>query len=107
MTPARSRLESADGQIHESGDPDTLIEEVTGQRLPIRRLPAWLLGRAAPGAPLGLDALKRPSSLREAGWQIDYAYDDDTPGALPAHLTLNRNGEIELRLRIEEWKEAP
>lgn len=107
MTPARSRLESADGQIRESGDPDALIEEVTGQRLPIRRLPAWLLGRAAPGAQIGHDPLARPSSLREAGWQIDYAYDDDAPGALPARLTLNRDGEIELRLRIEEWKEAP
>jgi len=107
MTPAHSRLESADGQIRESGDPDALIEEVTGQRLPIRRLPAWLLGRAGDGAQISHDDQRRPTSLREAGWQIDYSYDDAAPGALPARLTLNRDGEIELRLRIEEWKEAP
>ena len=43
----------------------------------------------------------------EAGWQIDYAYDDDAAAALPARLTLSRDQEIELRLRIEEWKENP
>lgn len=106
-TPTLSRLESADGQIRESPDPDALIEEVTGQRLPVSHLPAWLLGRAGSGAALSQDALGRPSSLRDAGWQIDYTYDDPAPGALPSRLTLNRDGEIELRLRIEEWKPAP
>ena len=47
------------------------------------------------------------TQLREAGWQIDYAYDDDAAAALPARLTLSRDQEIELRLRIEEWKESP
>ena len=43
----------------------------------------------------------------EAGWQVDYAYADDTPDALPERVTLRRADEIELRLRIEEWKTAP
>lgn len=45
--------------------------------------------------------------MLNAGWQIDYSYDNDTADALPSVLKLNRNSEIELRLRIEEWKDAP
>lgn len=105
--PGRSRLQTADGKRSESPDADDLIEEVTGQRLPISRLPDWLLGRSADAAALRRDPQGRPTSLDEAGWQIEYTYDDDLPGTLPSRLTLNRQREIELRLRIEEWKQTP
>jgi len=106
-TPELSRLHTAEGKTRESTDPDALIEDVTGQRLPVTRLPAWLLGRGGGDAHIEPDAFGRPSTLREAGWQVDYAYDDETPTALPARLTISRDGEIELKLRIEEWKETP
>lgn len=106
-TPELSRLKTAEGKIRESDDPDALIEEVTGQRLPVTRLPAWLLGRGDGEAHIEPDPQGRPGKLHEAGWQIDYSYDDDAPAALPARLTISRNGEIELKLRIEEWKETP
>lgn len=105
-TPTLSRLRTADGQTRESADAEQLIEEVTGQRLPITRLPGWLLGQN-PSAATRLDEARRPSQHREAGWTIDYAYADENPDALPTRLTLNRDGEIELRLRIEEWKAQP
>lgn len=107
ITPELSRLRSAEGKTRESDDPDGLIEEITGQRLPVTRLPAWLLGRGGGDARIEPDAIGRPGSLREAGWQVDYIYDDDTPAALPSRLTISRNGEIELKLRVEEWKETP
>ena len=106
-SPTQCRLKTADGKIRESSDPDALMEEVTGQRLPVRQMPAWLLGRASGGGQISDDARQRPSNLREAGWSIDYAYDDDAPGTPPARLTLKRGDEIELRLRIEEWKAVP
>jgi outer membrane lipoprotein LolB len=106
-TPTLSRLKTADGKTRESADPDVLMEDVTGQRLPVTRLPAWLLGRASDSAQIDRDSQQRPSRLREAGWQIDYAYDDETATALPTRVTLSREREIELRLRIEEWKENP
>jgi outer membrane lipoprotein LolB len=106
-TPEISRLRTADGKTRESTDPDALMEDVTGQRLPVSRLPAWLLGRAGGNAHLETDASGRPTRLFEDGWQIDYSFDDENPTSLPARLTLTRNGEIELRLRIEEWKENP
>lgn len=106
-TPQRSQLRMADGKTLESADPDQLIEEVTGQRLPVTHLAKWLLGRASELATIDYDPQKRPLRLREAGWQVDYFYADDTPAALPNRLTLSRGQEIELRLRIEEWKETP
>lgn len=108
VMPALSRLRTADGRVRQSADADALMEEVSGQRLPVSRLPAWLLGKAdGSGEALQLDVFGRPVRLREAGWQIEYAYDDEQPAALPSRLILSRDGEIELRLRIEEWKEAP
>ncbi|MGE5471147.1 MAG: lipoprotein insertase outer membrane protein LolB [Bacteroidota bacterium] len=107
IAPGHSRLRTADGKSRESADADALMEDVTGQSLPITRLPAWLLGKAAPTTPVEKDASGRPRRFVEAGWKIDYAYGDDTVGALPVGLVLSRDQEIELRLRIEEWREAP
>jgi outer membrane lipoprotein LolB len=83
------------------------MEEVTGQRLPVTRMPAWLLGRSGGAAQIVNDERNRPSRLREAGWQVDYGYEDEAGSALPTRVTLSRDGEIELRLRIEEWKDNP
>ena len=106
-SPERSRLHTADGQTRESSDADALMEEVTGQPLPIRQLPNWLLGRAKRPGNLENDSSGRPLRLTEAGWQVDYAYVDDAPDALPSGITLRRASEVELRLRIEEWKMTP
>lgn len=106
-TPEISRLRTAEGKTSESTDPDALIEEVTGQRLPVSRLPAWLLGRSGGHARIESDPHGRPTRLSEDGWQIDYSFADDSPSALPSRLTLSRHGEIELRLRIEEWRDTP
>lgn len=106
-TPTLSRLRTADGQTRESTDPDALMEEVTGRPLPVTRLPAWLLGRSSGAAQIDTDGDKRPLVLREAGWRVEYVYEDEAVAALPARVTLSRDGEIELRLRIEEWKETP
>ena len=105
--PGGGRLRTADGQLRESADADALMEEVTGQRLPVRQLPKWLLGRSGAAAMVTSDSAGRPARLSEAGWQIDYAYPDDNPGALPKLVSLRRDDEIDLRLRIEEWRAAP
>jgi outer membrane lipoprotein LolB len=106
-TPALSRLRTTDGTVRESADADELMEAATGERLPVLRLPAWLLGRGDATSLIERDDQQRPTRLAEAGWQIDYAYDDTAADALPARVTLRRADAIELRLRIEEWREIP
>lgn len=107
ISPGLARLRTGDGKRYESSDPDALLAEVTGQALPVSRLPAWLLGKAGHNTPVDKDASGRPARFSEAGWQIEYAYADETEGALPIRLTLSHAPDIELRLRIEEWKDAP
>lgn len=103
MMPGLARLRSSDGLQRESTDADALIEEITGQRLPVSRLSAWLLGRAGSGARIEADPQGRPLRLNEAGWQVEYSYPDDRANALPSLLNVSRPGDIELKLRIEEW----
>lgn len=107
ITPTLSRLRRANGEMREDADADALLLQVTGYALPVSRLASWLLGRAGPEASLTRDAFGRPRQLREAGWQIDYAYADDAPAALPYRLDINRANEVMLILRIEEWRDAP
>jgi len=106
-TPALSRLRTADGAVRESADAEELMAAVSGERLPVLRLPDWLLGRGGAASQIERDAQERPIRLSEAGWQVDYAYDDGAADALPARVTLRRADAIELRLRIEEWRQAP
>lgn len=105
-TPERTRLRTGDGKTFEADDPDQLIAEVTGQPLPISYLPAWLVGRPNGGGSIERDPQGRPLSLQEAGWRIEYAYEDDNPDTTPTRLTAFGEG-LELRLRIETWKATP
>lgn len=105
--PPLARLRLATGERREHPDADLLMQEVTGYALPVTRLAGWLLGRAGPDGDLVSDPFGRPSHLREAGWQIDYAYADELPGALPWRLDIRRADEVALILRIDEWREAP
>lgn len=105
--PRGARLRTSDGQVREAADAGALLLETTGYPLPLGELPAWLLGRPTASGQLIADGQGRPKALADAGWQIDYDYDDEAAGALPARLTLRRGGDLELRLRIEEWRSLP
>lgn len=104
--PGRATLRTGDGRTYVADEPDQLLAEVTGQPLPISRLPGWLLGRAQADGTLERDALARPLRLLEDGWRIEYGYGNDDPEALPQQLQVSGNN-IELRLRIETWKTKP
>jgi outer membrane lipoprotein LolB len=107
LSPGLAILQTAEGEIHQAADADALLLQVTGYGLPVSRLANWLLGRAGADGQLERDSRQRPLRLREAGWQVDYAYEDDLENALPARLTVARAAEMELRLRIESWQVAP
>lgn len=105
-TPGRATLRTGDGKFHQADNPDRLLAEVTGQPLPISRLPAWLLGRPVTDGAIERDDRARPVRLREAGWLVEYGYGDDDPDALPQQLQA-RGENLELRLRIDSWKTLP
>lgn len=106
-TAAGAELRTGDGKVRRADDAAALLREATGYPLPLGELPAWLLGRPSASGLLTTDAAGRPLRLSDAGWQIEYGYESDAAGALPSRLTLRRGDDIEVRLRIEEWRNAP
>lgn len=105
-----AELRTGDGQVRRAADAAALLLAATGYPLPLGELPAWLLGRPGASGELATDGAGRPKRLAEAGWKIDYDYDDEAGNALPSRLTLRRrldSGDLELRLRIEEWRTTP
>lgn len=111
IAPGQSVLRLADGQRRTASDATALLEEALGIPLPLADLPGWLLGRGGAGAILHSDNLGRPLALQQGEWKITYSYDDGdgegASGALPSRLVLQRGAMLELRLRIEEWREQP
>ena len=98
-----ARLTSGDGRVLVAADSETLTRQALGYPLPLARLTGWVSASAPPGAEAEADARGRLRSLREDSWRIDYEYEGDDPQALPSFLIAERQGEFELRLRIDEW----
>lgn len=107
-SPAGAELTTADRQTLSAPDLETLGEQVFGARLPLLGMPDWVLGRSGGGAVRSeSDAAGRLTRLFENGWDVQYpAYESDAAGALPALVRLRR-GEIEVRLKIDQWSLEP
>lgn len=99
-----ARLKLASGEIRESRDADELLRQATGYALPVSRLAGWLRGQAGGDGRLTRDAVGRPARLFENGWQIDYGYAGEAADEWPIRLTVLRENEMELRLRIDQWR---
>lgn len=99
-----ARLETADKQRYTASDVEVLSERVFGTRLPLRDLPAWVVGQPSAAATrIERDSVQRPQRLFEQGWQIDYLdYESARGDALPTLLHM-QSGDIEVRLKIDAW----
>ena len=92
------------GKVYVEKDAETLTERQLGWRLPLSGLTGWVRARPAAGAVVRRDALGRPVSLTESGWQIEFSYDGDS--GLPRRLILIytlAERALEIRLVIDEW----
>jgi outer membrane lipoprotein LolB len=100
------RLLTSDGKSYEAADAERLTQQVLGFPLPLGKLADWVRGRNTDGVldkSAAFDAFGRPLRLRQEAWRIDYEYDTDDPLALPGRLFIERDGVLELKLRIDEW----
>lgn len=100
-------LTAGDGRSQSAANVDSLLQTMLGYPLPLDRLVNWLRGRHANAGTLTTDPQGRPLHLRQEDWRIDYAYDGDDPQALPDRLFIEREGSVQLRLRIDEWQALP
>jgi outer membrane lipoprotein LolB len=96
-----------DGRSIEARDWDELTQRTLGVAVPVKGLAAWLHGRARAGsaATVERDAQGRAGVLRQDGWEIVYAYPDDT-STQASRLTLRYDqGEpTDVRLVIDRWQ---
>lgn len=105
MTASGAEIELPDGRRAHTSDPEQFLSDALGATLPVVALPHWL--QAVPLARIPFyaeaDAMGRPVTLWQNGWQIQYtAYADETTGAYPTRIHLTQGG-IEARMIISEW----
>jgi outer membrane lipoprotein LolB len=105
MTAAGAEIELADGRRSITSDPEQFLSEALGATLPVAALPRWLQAMPLARVPYRAeaDAMGRPLTLWQNGWQIQYtAYSDETAGAYPTRMQLNQ-GDVEARMIVSEW----
>ncbi|MCM8595923.1 lipoprotein insertase outer membrane protein LolB [Accumulibacter sp.] len=101
-----ARLATSDGRTETAASTDELLQSVLDSPPPLDQLIDWLGGRAAPGSTIAVDGHGRPLRVAHQDWRVDYEYDSEDPGALPARVFVEREGGFTLRLRIDEWQKA-
>ena len=98
-------LQTQDGRNQTAPDPDTLLEQSLGVRLPVDGLRYWIRGLPGPGpvTALHVDGSGRLTRLEQQGWTIDYpAYAPAPSRELPARITARRQ-DVSVKLVIEQW----
>jgi outer membrane lipoprotein LolB len=98
--------QTSDGRSLNASDPDDLVEEAIGVRIPVGGLRYWVRGLpdpAKPGTPFG-DDKSRLVRLEQSGWTIEYPrYARVSTLDLPA-LIRARQDDLEVRLVVDQWR---
>lgn len=100
-------LETTEGQAV-SDDPEGILFEQLGWRVPIRALRYWVMGLPAPGEVhqqvLGDEGVLL--SLAQAGWQIRFKDYIRYNGTLMPERVFVNNHRAKVRLAIKDWNLA-
>lgn len=101
-----AQLETADKQRYSAPDVESLSQQVFGSRLPLRDMPAWVIGQTSAMGKVESDSQGRPQSIVEQGWVVRYlSYENERADALPTLLHM-QYGDLEVRLKIDTWNLA-
>ena len=101
------RVQTQDGQSWSAPDPDDLLEQTLGVRLPVNGLRYWVRGLPAPGPTpvLQTDANGRLTRLEQNGWVIEYLIYAPTSILnldLPERV-IAQHRDLSVKLVIEQW----
>ncbi|MGE5090252.1 MAG: lipoprotein insertase outer membrane protein LolB [Candidatus Levyibacteriota bacterium] len=101
------RLRLPDGKTDTAPDWATLTERAFGVVIPVEGLAFWVRGepRAGGTARIERDARGRVVTLRQDGWEIAYAYADDS-ASRPDRVTLRypEAPPIDVRVVVDRWQ---
>ncbi len=98
-------LETSDGETLYSNQPQTLLEEQLGWKIPIQALRYWVVGIPQPGeARQSLNELGQASFIRQDNWNIVYEDHKLYNNNIPSRITIEQK-ESSIRLMIYQWEE--
>lgn len=103
--PGQVSLEVANQGRYEAANPETLLEEQMGWKLPVSHLAWWVRGLPAPDSKsrLTLDGNSHLASLEQDGWQVEYSsYSEQNGYWLPERIKLH-GSNLDVTLVIKEW----
>ncbi len=110
-TAAMATLTDSQQRVSSAPDIETLTERQLGWRLPLAGLSFWVRGIVVgPADTVQRDPKGRIEKLHQAGWQVEYAYDDTSGSDLPRRLIMKyeRGAEpLEIRIVVDRWEPAP
>ena len=104
--PGAVSLEVANQGRYDAPDPETLLKDQLGWKLPVSHLVWWVRGLPAPDSKssLTLDADSRLSNLEQDGWQIEYlSYTEQNGYWLPERMKLHGQ-DLDVTLVIKDWQ---
>jgi outer membrane lipoprotein LolB len=104
--PGAVSLEVANQGRYDAPDPETLLKDQLGWKLPVSHLVWWVRGLPAPDSKsrLTLDGDSRLSNLEQDGWQIEYlSYTEQNGYTLPERMKLHGQ-DLDVTLVIKDWQ---
>ncbi len=104
--PGQVALEVANQGRYEAPDPETLLLDQLGWKLPVSHLVWWVRGLPAPDSKsrLTLDGDSRLANLDQDGWQVEYlSYSEQNGFWLPERIKLHGR-DLDVTLVIKDWQ---
>ena len=104
--PGKVSLEVANQGRFDAPNPEILLEEQLGWKLPVSNLACWVRGLPAPDSKskLTLDTDSRLASLEQDGWQVEYSsYIQQNGFWLPEKIKLHGT-DLDVTLVIKVWQ---
>lgn len=98
-------LQKADGKIVFANNPDQLLLQETGWRLPVSGFYYWVRSLPVPGtaAEKTFDTQNRLSLLKQQGWTIQYLHYTNVNGLdLPDKMSLTTSS-VSLKVVVSRW----
>jgi outer membrane lipoprotein LolB len=94
-------VQLSDGRSESAPTWRALTERAFGVTIPVDGLASWIRARPRPDAPYSVDrdAAGRVSELRQDGWDIVYAYADDS-ARVPFRVTASYPGADPIEVRV-------
>jgi outer membrane lipoprotein LolB len=88
-------------------DPEALLEQELGFKLPVMGLRYWILGLPVPGQPVAskrLDRDGRLERLEQQQWRLQYSdYTEAGDRPLPSRISLEAE-DLTVRLVVQQWR---